>query len=138
MLTHGFGGATVFFVTMIPELIKHFRLVMFDWLSFGNNPRTGENRVDLTKVDDVEEWLIEYWEKWAQKVELPDKFYLSGHSFGGYQCALYASRNPERIKKVFFLSPANFEAYDPNKEYDIYSFRTDDSPNPPPRWLVRK
>jgi pimeloyl-ACP methyl ester carboxylesterase len=118
--------------------MKNYRIVMFDYLSFGNNPRTGENRVDITKIDDVEEWLIEYWERWVEKVDLPDKFYLAGHSFGGYQSALYASRHPDRIKKVFFISPANFETFDPKKEYDIYSFRTDDRPNPPPRWLVRK
>ena len=138
MLTHGFSAASCYYVTILPELLKHYRIVMFDYLSFGNNPRTGVNRVDITNVDHVEEWLIEYWERWVAKVDLPEKFYLAGHSFGGYMSALYASRNPKRIKKVFFISPANFLDYDPTKIYGVYSFRTDDSPNPPPRRVVRK
>jgi pimeloyl-ACP methyl ester carboxylesterase len=51
--------------------------------------------VDLNNVDKVDEWICEYWEKWVQKCKfLPAKFFLAAHSFGGYQAALYASKNP--------------------------------------------
>jgi len=28
-------------VTLLPELMKHYRIVMFDNLSFGSNPKDG-------------------------------------------------------------------------------------------------
>ena len=111
---------------------------MLDNLSFGRNPRDGQFVVDRTNADHIEEWLIEYWERWVEKAQLPAKFLLSAHSFGGYQAALFASRNPHRIKKVLFISPALFETFDPTKEYDVYRFRVDDSNRPPPRWMVNR
>jgi pimeloyl-ACP methyl ester carboxylesterase len=111
---------------------------MFDNLSFGRNPRDGECLVDRSKPENIDEWLIEYWERWVEQAQLPEKFLISGHSFGAYQAALYASRHPERIIKAFFISPANFEPYVSTKTYDPYSYRTDDSRNPPPRWMVNR
>lgn len=134
VMTHGFGGATAHFVTTLPELMKHYRIVMFDNLSFGSNPRNGNCLVDRSSVLAVEAWLVEYWERWVDKVDLPKRFLLAAHSFGGYQAALYASKHPERIIKFMGISPANFEPFDQTKTYDPYSFRTDDSNRPPPRW----
>lgn len=83
-MTHGFGGATAHFVTVIPELMKHYRIVMFDNLSFGSNPRNGQCAVDKSSATKVDDWLVEYWEKWVSMVDLPKKFLLAGHSWGGY------------------------------------------------------
>jgi pimeloyl-ACP methyl ester carboxylesterase len=41
VMTHGFGSATCHFVLLINSLIQHFRIVLFDNLSFGMNPRDG-------------------------------------------------------------------------------------------------
>ena len=41
VMTHGFGASSCHFVTILPELMKHFRIVMFDNLSFGMNPKDG-------------------------------------------------------------------------------------------------
>jgi hypothetical protein len=57
---------------------------MFDNLSFGRNPRTGVCLVDRSKPENIDEWLIEYWERWVEQVKLPEKFFLSAHSFGAY------------------------------------------------------
>jgi len=35
-----------------------------------------------------------------------DKFYLMGHSFGGYISSLYAFKYPHRIGHLFLVSPA--------------------------------
>jgi len=94
--------------------------------------------VDLNNVDKVDEWICEYWEKWVQKCKfLPAKFFLAAHSFGGYQAALYASKNPEKLLKVFFISPAGFCPFNP-ENYDPYTMRSDDFPEPAPRVLVTK
>ena len=108
-MTHGFGTSSCHFAPMIPELMKHFRIVLFDNLSFGMNPKTGQRLTDITKVDLVDAWLVEYWEKFIEQLEfLPKKFFIAGHSFGGYQAALYASKNPHRVLKLFCISPAGF------------------------------
>jgi len=36
---------------------------------------------------------------------LPVKFYLAGHSYGGYLASLYASKMPNRIEALFLISP---------------------------------
>ena len=41
VLVHGFASASCHFVTYLPELMKHYRIVMFDNLSFGCNPKDG-------------------------------------------------------------------------------------------------
>lgn len=46
-------------------------------------------------------WL----EEWFDRANLPDKFYLHGHSYGGYLSYLYARRNPHKILKLFLNSP---------------------------------
>jgi pimeloyl-ACP methyl ester carboxylesterase len=63
---------------------------------------------------------------------------LAGHSFGGYQAALYASKNPEKLLKVFFISPAGFCPFNPENYPDPYSMRFDDDPERAPRFLVTK
>ena len=66
--------------------------------------------------------MIEWIEKVFDKLDLPAKFYLSGHSYGGWMGSLYASRHPERISKLFMISPAGTQPYDPSS-YDPYKLR---------------
>ena len=67
VMTHGFGSASCHFAPIIPELMKHFRIVLFDNLSFGCNPKDGVRLTDLTKCDLVDAWLVEYWEKFIEQ-----------------------------------------------------------------------
>jgi pimeloyl-ACP methyl ester carboxylesterase len=66
---------------------------------------------------------------------LPPKFFLAGHSRGGYLTGLYASQHPERIEKLFMISPSGL-AHIPDDKLDIYSIRTDDSKDPPSKEKV--
>ena len=49
-----------------------------------------------------------------EELDLPDKFYLAGHSYGGYFSCLWASQNPERVESLFLMSPACMETYNPD------------------------
>ena len=71
---------------------------------------------------------------------MPEKFYVSGHSAGGYQLMLYACYHPERIEAMFLQSPACFiDTTVPGFVDDIYDNRiSDESAELPPRWLVTK
>ena len=48
-----------------------------------------------------------------EKLDLPEQFYLLGHSMGGYLSSLYASQNHQRVKALFCVSSAGVETYDP-------------------------
>ena len=59
------------------------------------------------------------------KLDLPPKFYFSGHSFGGALGMLYACNHPERLEGLFLQSSAGAE--DETAEgwtYDPYTIRT--------------
>lgn len=138
VLTHGYGSASCHLVLLLPELMKHFRIVLFDNLSFGSNSKAGQCKINRLDGEQVDAWLSEYWSKWVDACdELPKKFMVAAHSFGGYQAALFVSKCPERVRKVLFLSPPNFVNFD-EASYTPYAYRMDDSPNPPPRWFVTR
>ena len=40
IMTHGFGLSSMFFAHILPDLAKHYRIVMFDNLAQGLNTRT--------------------------------------------------------------------------------------------------
>ena len=46
-------------------------------------------------------------------LDMPDKFYLVGHSWGGWGSMMIASIKPERLEGLFLMSPAGTEGYDP-------------------------
>lgn len=41
VMTHGFGSASCHYVAVFRHLMEHFKIVFFDNLSFGMNPRNG-------------------------------------------------------------------------------------------------
>ena len=46
---------------------------------------------------------------------------------GGYLAGLFASQNPERVQSLFCISPAGFEAYNPD-DYDPFNYPDFDNP----------
>lgn len=68
--------------------------------------------------------------------ELPDKFYLHGHSYGGYLSALLACNHPERIAALFLNSAVGAER-EP-EEYDPMNIRISSNDTEPPSQLVSK
>ena len=93
----------------------------------GASSRPEFNIKDPEKVD---EYLIDWLEKWrVQMGDLKD-FVLAGHSFGGYISGLYAIKYPENIKKLLMLSPLGVsrmpEGFDLIKE--IEKFPADQRP----------
>ena len=87
---------------------KEFRLIAYDNCNWGLNTRTYESPA-ITDPEAAEKWILEFHEKTIDHLDMlapGDKFYLAGHSHGGYQVSLYASQHPERIEKLFLLSPA--------------------------------
>lgn len=126
-MTHGFLSASVFFARLLPAIGKQYRIVMFDNLGFGLNDRTQNVGNGCENPDEAEKWVVEWLEKVVEALELPPKFWFSGHSNGGFLVMLYACYHPERIEGLFLQSPAAAE--DETSEdfkYDPYAIRNED------------
>jgi pimeloyl-ACP methyl ester carboxylesterase len=107
-------------------LMEHYRLVVIDMLGFGGSSRVQEMPIEaFASVEAMDELTIDWFAKWVEQMDadddLPPKFYLSGHSWGGYMTGLYASRYPERIAALFLNSPIGPEALP--EDLDIYNLR---------------
>jgi abhydrolase domain-containing protein 5 len=89
VLIHGYGGSSVKFWKIIKPLIENYHLIMIDIIGMGASSRPRFNLSDPNKID---EYLVEWLEKWRIKMGLED-FVLAGHSFGGYVSGLYATKH---------------------------------------------
>ena len=45
----------------------------------------------------------------TQNNEIPEKFFLAGHSYGGFISSLFACAHPHRINGLFLNSPIGAE-----------------------------
>lgn len=76
---------------------KGFRVIIPDLPGFGKSQ------------EPLEIWGINNYSQFAQKLVdflNLEKFYLLGHSFGGVVALKFSLKSPERIKKLFLVSPA--------------------------------
>ena len=71
---------------------------------------------------------MEFMVKAIDAMDLPEKFLLTAHSYGGYLCSLYASQRPHRVESFFMLSPAGPDSYDP-KTYNPLEYNDQIYPN---------
>ena len=127
LMTHGYGMASVLFFLLLKELCKHYRVILVDNLSLGANTKNEHQALPRNDAEG-EAWLIDFWEQWVNAMgdQLPPQFFITAHSFGGYQMQLYASAHPERVSAVFFMSPSSTEQYDPQTvDYDNFRIQDD-------------
>ena len=61
-------------------------------------------------------WFEKWVEEMTQGGDLPGKFFIKAHSYGGYLCSIYASRNPHRVQALFLNSPVGHECIPDNYE----------------------
>ena len=117
ILTHGFMANIPSLLTFTNIMAKHYRVIAFDNCNWGLNTRTPESAAINKMQKDpgaCEKWMLECYEKIVDNLDdCPDQFFLAGHSMGGYQSALYASQHPEKIEKLFLISPGGMTHYDP-------------------------
>ena len=129
VMTHGYCMASVYFSRLLPALAQHYRIVMVDNLGWGLNSRTQNVGDALETAEKAEGWLNTWWDELITALDdvLPAKFYMSGHSAGGHQVMLYASRHPERIEGLFLQSPmCSEDQTSPEWVYDPYTIRISD------------
>ena len=98
----------------------HYRIVGIDQLGFGASSWVILSEEFTRDQERIDSYQVGWLEKWVGKMteegELPEKFLLKAHSYGGYLSSLYASRNPERIQALFLNSPVGHESVPDNYE----------------------
>ena len=87
VLSHGIGSNHLHWWQQVPELAKHFQVIMFDHRGFGFS-RDAEGVGPKAFVDDLEGLLDHLKIKRA---------FFSGQSMGGVTVGSYASRHPDRV-----------------------------------------
>ncbi|CDW85672.1 UNKNOWN [Stylonychia lemnae] len=106
ILLHGYGAGGAIFYKMIKDLGKYFRLFVVDLYGMGSSGRPQFPLQEACQsVQEAEQFFIEALQYWIVQVGIQEKYYLAGHSFGGYIAAAYALQYPHDIEKVFLISP---------------------------------
>ena len=102
VLIHGYGAGCGVFFKVVKDLSLHFHIYMVDMLGMG---ASGRPEYDAFSVDLAEDFFVNAIKTWKHKIGINEKFYLAGHSLGGYISSIYALRHPEDILKLLLLSP---------------------------------
>lgn len=89
-------------------------------MSLGMNTRTEDTAQNATP-ESAEAWVREYITKLLPALDLPEKFYFTAHSWGGYFGMMLGSMYPERIESMFLMSPAGTHSYN-EETYNAYTY----------------
>ena len=103
VLVHGFISGVCWWAENLDALSERHTVYAFDLPGFGRSSRPEFP----TDADKVEEKFVQYIEEWRQVVGL-EKFFLLGHSLGGYLVTAYALKYPERIEQLVLSDPWGF------------------------------
>lgn len=103
VMIHGYGASTAFHFKQFPLLCKKFHIYAMDLYGFGSSFRY---QYKLKSDDEAMDLYLKSIEEWRQELNL-DKFYIMGHSLGGYLTQHWLNRyKPKNIQGVFMMSPA--------------------------------
>lgn len=98
MFVHGYAGVAETWEYQIDHFAHEYRVVAPDLRGHGQSdaPFTQYTMAEL--VDDLDAIV--------EARELPDRFVLAGHSFGGSICVEYANAYPDRLDKLILIATA--------------------------------
>ncbi|MCL4299256.1 MAG: alpha/beta fold hydrolase [Anaerolineae bacterium] len=98
LFVHGYAGCAETWEFQINYFARAYRVVAPDLRGHGQSdaPLTQYTMPEL--VDDLQTI--------ADTLNLPEKFVLVGHSFGGSICVEYANAHPERLEKLVLIATA--------------------------------
>ncbi|MDX1991456.1 MAG: alpha/beta fold hydrolase [bacterium] len=98
MFVHGYAGCAETWEFQINHFARDYRVVVPDLRGHGQSdaPYTQYTMAEI--VDDLHTIV--------ETLQLPEKFILVGHSFGGSICVEYANAHPERLEKLVLVATA--------------------------------
>mmetsp|Transcript_33343 Transcript_33343/g.58480 ORF Transcript_33343/g.58480 Transcript_33343/m.58480 type:complete len:339 (-) Transcript_33343:48-1064(-) len=100
VLIHGYGGGAGIFYRVMKLLADRFRLISIDLPGMGMSSRPYFETGDETEA---ENFFIKPIEALMSQLGLT-RFFLWGHSFGGYIAGCYACAHPEQIESLVLVS----------------------------------
>ena len=95
---HGFAGVAESWEYQLAHFANQFRVVAPELRGHGQSDAPDSQYTMQELVDDLHAVV--------EALDLPEKFILAGHSFGGAVCIEYANAHPERIGKLALLATA--------------------------------
>jgi len=98
MFVHGYAGCAETWEYQINYFARRYRVVAPDLRGHGQSDAPFTEYTMFELVDDINAI--------ADALDLPERFVLVGHSFGGSICAEYASAHPERLEKLVLIATA--------------------------------
>ena len=98
VFTHGYASSCAGYYPIFKRLMEDFVVICFDHVGMGVSSRHKDHYPKGLPVQSLN-FFIDHMEKWRQKVQSKysinmDKFYLVGHSLGGYIVGNYAVKYP--------------------------------------------
>ena len=97
VLLHGLGASAERWLRVIPDLTKHFRVIVPDIIGFGYS--------DKPTVEYTMEFFIKFFENFLKNLDI-DKLNIVGSSFGGHLATEFAIRYNDRVEKLVLAAPA--------------------------------
>lgn len=136
VLLHGYGAGCGIMYKLIKDLASYFHLYVVELLGFGASGRPDFPIKEATEsVQAAEDFFLEPLSIFIKEVGLDSridrstgekrKFYLAGHSFGGYIASVYTLRNYQQIKKLLLLSPIGLPEQPPGFNINDFVDRFD-------------
>lgn len=95
---HGFAGCAETWEFQINHFAKRYRVVIPDLRGHGQS--------DAPYTDYTMPEIVADIQAIAEHLNLPEKFVLVGHSFGGSICVEYVTAHPERVAKLVLIATA--------------------------------
>jgi pimeloyl-ACP methyl ester carboxylesterase len=97
VFVHGFQSTKRFWLPYIKRFINNYDVIAMDLPGHGNSSRPKNQKYDLQSLADSLALFIE-------KKNL-NNFHLVGTSMGGGIAAIYAYKNPEKIRSLILINP---------------------------------
>ena len=95
---HGFAGVAESWEYQLTYFSSQYRVVAPDL--------RGHSQSDAPYTEYTMPELVDDLHTIVTQLELPEKFILVGHSFGGSVCVEYVNAHPERIEKLILIATA--------------------------------
>ena len=103
IMIHGYQASSFMFYKMVPLISDKFIVICPDIIGMGFSSRP---KVQFTTCEQTIDIFVESIEKLRQSLNI-EKFYICGHSLGGYFSLNYALKYPQYLEdNIFLMSPS--------------------------------
>jgi long-chain acyl-CoA synthetase len=98
LFVHGYAGCAETWEYQINYFAREYRVVVPDLRGHGQSDAPFTQYTMAEMVDDLDTIV--------EALNLPERFILAGHSFGGSICVEYANAYPEQLEKLILIATA--------------------------------